>query len=154
MISRFGLTPSLLSGMVLVLPALVLLHSSMSPLTFEQQRRHGPAIQSFLSLLKQEEDELRYHVKRDEITQKEFTLSMNRIAVLRSAVLEFVKRTGEDRVPEYHVVTASELAQLVPEGVAAVKGAKPGDEISPKWRYVGTATRGVEFFIVERMNAN
>lgn len=117
-------------------------------------QRHGPEVRSFLSFLEQEEDELRFHVDRSEITRKEYTISMNRIAVLRSAVLAFVKKTGKDRVPQYHVVTADELDQLVPEGVEALKGAKPGAAISERWRYVGTATRGGRFYILERLTRN
>lgn len=115
-------------------------------------QRHGPEVRSFLSFLKQEEDELRFHVGRNEITQKEYTLSMNRIAVLRSAVLAFVKKTGKDRVPEYHVVTADEITQLVPE--EAVNGAKPGVKLSERWRYVGEVTRGEHFYILERLTRN
>jgi hypothetical protein len=120
--------------------------------TTAQNRRHGPEVRSFLSLLKQEEAELDFQIRHNEISRPEFTRSKNRIAVLRQAVLDHVARTRKDQIPEYHVVTGSELDTLIPEGLAAVKAAKPGDTIDEKWRFVGTATRGEQFFIVERVS--
>jgi hypothetical protein len=115
------------------------------------QSEYGPEVKSFLKLLRQEEEELDFQLKNKEISRREYMLSRNRIAVLRRAVLDEVKRTGQDRIPDYYVVTPSEVEQLIPDGVNSLKGIKPGDFVDKKWRYVGKAFRGEQFLIFERI---
>jgi predicted DNA-binding ArsR family transcriptional regulator len=72
--------------------------------------------------------------------------------VLRRVVLDEVRRTGQDRVPDYYVVTPSEIEQLIPDGARSLKGIKPGDLVDNKWRYVGKAFHGEQFLIFERVH--
>ncbi|HEU4387596.1 MAG TPA: hypothetical protein VFV34_07350 [Blastocatellia bacterium] len=119
-----------------------------------QTRTYGPEVRSFLSFVKGEEDELNFQIRRGEISRKAYVRSKNRFAILRQAVLDRVRKTGEDRVPEFNVVTAEEIQSLLPDGLASIKGVKPGGKIGEKWRYVGSITRGERFYIVERLTQN
>lgn len=115
------------------------------------QNGYGPQVESFLDLMRHEEDELEFQIKHNEITRKEYTRSKNRIAIHRLTILNLVKETGQDYVPELHVVAASEVDQLIEDGTAALKGIKQGDIVNQKWRYRGSANRGEIFHIFERM---
>lgn len=112
---------------------------------------YGPAVRSFLELMQVEETELEFQLRHNEISRKEFSRSKNRIAVTRQTVLNMVKESGEDRVPELHVVVASEVDQIVESGVGALKGVKAGTIVEGKWRYLGTVTRGEAFYVFERL---
>ena len=111
----------------------------------------GPEVKSFLDLMRHEEDELEFQIKQHEITRKEYTRSKNRIAIHRQTVLNLVKESGLDYVPELHVVAAAEVDQLIEDGTAALKGIKHGDVIKEKWRYLGSAQRAEVFYIFERL---
>jgi hypothetical protein len=116
-----------------------------------QSSAYGPEVSSFLDYLRQEEIELRFMVSHNEISRKEYARSMNRIAVWREAVLAYARKTGKDCVPEFHVVTTSEVEELIPDGMKALKGIRPGEVIAEKWRYVGRFVRGERFYIFERL---
>lgn len=113
--------------------------------------QNGPELKSFLDLMRHEEDELEFQIRHKEITRKEYVRSKNRIAIHRQTVLSLVEETGQDHVPELHVVAASELDQLIEDGTAAVKGIKRGDILKQKWRYLGSEKRGEAFYIFERL---
>lgn len=113
--------------------------------------QNGPAVKSFLDLMRHEEDELEFQIGHNEITQKEYVRSKNRIAIHRQTVLSLVEEAGQDQVPELHVVAAGELDQLIKDGTAAVKGIKRGDIVNQKWRYLGSEKRGEIFYIFERL---
>ena len=115
------------------------------------QNAYGPQVKSFLDLMRHEEDELEFQIKHNEIMRKEYARSKNRIAIHRHTVLNLVKETGQDYVPELHVVAAAEVDQLIEDGTAALKGIKQGDVIKQKWRYLGSANRGELFHIFERL---
>lgn len=115
------------------------------------QNGNGPEVRSFLDLMRHEEDELEFQIRHGEITRKEYTRSKSRIAIHRLTVLNLVKESGRDYVPELHVVAAAEVEQLIEDGTAALKGIKPGDVIKEKWRYLGSAHRGEVFYIFERL---
>jgi hypothetical protein len=115
------------------------------------QNGYGPEVKSFLDLMRHEEDELEFQIKHNEITRKDYARSKNRIAIHRQTVLNLVKQTGEDYVPELHVVAAAEVDQLIEDGTVALKGIKHGDIIKQKWRYLGSANRGEVFYIFERL---
>ncbi|MEK6303588.1 MAG: hypothetical protein AABO41_23030 [Acidobacteriota bacterium] len=119
--------------------------------TGHPQDGNGPELRSFLDLMRHEEDELEFQIKQNEITRKEYTRSKNRIAIHRQTVLNLVKETGQDYVPEMHVVATAEVDQLIEDGTAALKGIKQGDVIKEKWRYLGSAQRGEVFYIFERL---
>ena len=145
--SRFGVTLLILIGAATLCSAAAqhqTVHSNNSD-------RFGPEVTAFLELMRQEEVELDYQIKHDEISRKEYARSRNRIAILRQAVLSKARETGEDRVPELHVVVASEVDQIVDGGTRALKGVKPGTIIEGKWRYLGSVTRGEVFYTLERL---
>ena len=118
-----------------------------------QENGYGPEVKSFLDLMRHEETELEFQIRHNEIAHKDYLRSKSRIAIMRNTVLSLVKETGEDRVPELHVVAAAEIGQLIEDGPAAVKGIKPGEIIKEKWRYIGKTTRGELFYIFERLSA-
>jgi len=119
-----------------------------------QSDGHGPEVKSFLDLMRHEADELEYQIRHNEISRRDYTRSKNRIAIHRQAVLNLVKETGEDYVPELHVAAASEVDQLIENGTKALRGLKRGDVIKEKWRYLGSVTRGEVFYIFERLKNN
>jgi hypothetical protein len=112
---------------------------------------HGPEVKSFLELMRHEEDELEYQIAHNEISRPHYLRARSRIAIHRQAVLDIVKQTGEDVVPELHVVTAEEMAELIEGGTRALRGVKRGQLVNSKWRYIGNATRGQIFYIFERI---
>jgi len=120
--------------------------------TFARQSNgYGPEVKSFLELMRHEEDELEYQISHNEISRPHYQRARSRIAIHRQAVLDIVKQTGEDVVPELHVVTADEVAELIEGGTRALRGVKRGQLVNNKWRYVGSATRGQIFYIFERI---
>lgn len=128
---------------------------SVSPLlsAFAQQANgYGPEVKSFLDLMRHEEEELEYQIVHNEISRPQYVRAKNRIAIHRQAVLSIVKETGEDVVPELHVVTVTELDQLIEQGTQALKGVKRGSLINNKWRYLGSVTKGQVFYIFERLH--
>ena len=129
---------------------LIILLALMALPHYSQVRRLGPEVKSFLSFLKQEEDELKFQIEHDEISREEYTLSLEKISILREIVLEFTRKTGEDRVPEYHVITEPEAEQLIPGGTEALLKTNPGELIAEKWRFIRSVTRHDKFFIIER----
>jgi hypothetical protein len=116
-----------------------------------QSNEYGPQVRGFLDYLRQEEIELRFMVSHREISRKEYVRSMNRIAVWREAVLSYARKTGKDCVPEFHIVTTSEVDELIPDGTKALKGIKLGEVIAEKWRYIGSSIRGERFYIFQRL---
>ena len=115
------------------------------------QSSYGPEVRAFLDLMRQEEVELDFMMKHNEITRREFLRSREKIAIMRQTVLEMARQTGEDHVPELYVKAAPEVGQLIEEGLKALKGIKRGDLIKQKWRYLGTVTKGEVFYIFERV---
>jgi hypothetical protein len=116
-----------------------------------QSDRFGPRMKSFLELMQVEENELEYQIQHGEISRREYTRSKNRIAVMRQTAVNIARESGEDRVPELHVVVASEVDQIVDGGAGALKGVKAGTIIEGTWRYIGTVTRGEAFYVFERL---
>jgi hypothetical protein len=129
-----------------------LIQSSWNRAESYQENGYGPEVKSFLDLLKHEENELEFQIRHNEIARRDYLRSKNRISIMRATILSIVKETGEDRVPELHVVAASEIEQLIEDGATLVRGIKPGEVINEKWRYVGKANRGELFYIFERLN--
>jgi len=113
---------------------------------------YGPEVSAFLNLTRDEEEELEFQIQRGEISRKDYVRSKRRIAVHRHTVLEIVKKSGEDVVPELHVVAAAEVDQLIENGTRALRGAKPGAILNEKWRLVSVVTRGELFYVFERVS--
>lgn len=116
-----------------------------------QSNGYGPEVKSFLDLMRHEEDELEFQIRHNEISRREYVRSKTQIAIHRQTVLDLVKETGKDYVPELHVVATSELDQLIEDGTRLMKGIKRGDMIGNKWRYLGSVHRGETFYIFERL---
>ena len=141
----------MLRGLVIPI-SLVILSLLLVRLAYAaQSNEYGPEVKSFLDLMRHEEDELEYQIKHNEIPRGEYLRSKNRIAIHRQTVLNLVKESGADYVPELYVAAASELDQLIEDGSSLIKGIKPGDVIKEKWRYLGSVRRGEVFYILERM---
>jgi hypothetical protein len=117
-----------------------------------QSSTYGPEVKSFLELMRHEDDELEFQIKHNEISRRDYTRSKTQIAIHRQTVLDLVKETGKDFVPEIHVVAAPQLDQLIEDGTKAVKAIKRGDIIADKWRYLGGVHRGELFYIFERLS--
>jgi hypothetical protein len=116
-----------------------------------QSDEYGPEVRSFLDLMRHEEDELEFQIKHNEISRREYLRSKMQITIHRQTVLDLVKTSGKDYVPELHVVAAAELEQLIEDGTKAIKGIKRGDLIRDKWRYHGSVHKGETFYIFERV---
>lgn len=116
-----------------------------------QSNVYGPEVKSFLDLMRHEEDELEFQIRHNEISRREYLRSKTQLAIHRQTVLDLVKETGKDYVPELHVVATSELDQLIEDGTRLIKGIKRGEVIGTKWRYIGSVHRGATFYIFERL---
>jgi hypothetical protein len=116
-----------------------------------QSHGYGPEVRAFLDLMRQEEVELDFQIKHNEIDRRDYLRSKNKIAILRQTVLDAVKQSGEDHVPELYVKTAPEVSQLIEDGLKALKGIRRGEIINQKWRYIGSVSRGELFYIFERL---
>lgn len=112
---------------------------------------YGPEVKSFLDLMRHEEDELEFQIKRKEISRRDYLRAKNQIIIHRQTVLDLARETGQDNVPELHVVAADQLEQLIENGVAAIKGLKAGEIVAEKWRYLGSVHRAETFYIFERL---
>jgi hypothetical protein len=115
-----------------------------------QEISYGPEVKSFIELCRHEEEELEFQIKHHEITRQDYIRSKNRIAIQRQMVLKRAKDTGADIVPDLHVVTATEIDQLIEGGLKAVKGLKVGGVIADKWIYLGSVNRGEIYYIFEQ----
>jgi hypothetical protein len=132
---------------------LILLQLTVPTLLAAQKNSdYGPEVKSFLQLMRHEEDELEFQIKHNEISRRDYARSMAQIAIHRQTVLDLVKETGEDNVPELHVVTTAEVDQLIEDGTRLLKTIKRGELIGTKWRYLGSVHRGEVFYIFERLS--
>jgi hypothetical protein len=112
---------------------------------------YGPEVTSFFDLMRHEEDELEFQIKRKEISRRDYLRAKNQITIHRQTVLDLARETGQDYVPELHVVAVDQLDQLIENGATKIKGLKPGDIVAEKWRYLGSVHRAETFYIFERL---
>jgi hypothetical protein len=108
---------------------------------------YGPEVRSFLDWMRHEEEELEFQIRHNEISRREYIRSKTQLAIHRQTVLDLVKESGRDKVPELHVVAGSELEQLIEDGASIIKNIERGDIIKDKWRYIGSVHRGEIFYI-------
>jgi hypothetical protein len=94
---------------------------------------------------------MEYQLLHKEISRPHYVRAKQRIAIHRQAVLDITKASGEDVVPELHVVTGAELDELIEQGTRALKGVKRGGIVNGKWRYIGNVSTGQVFYIFERI---
>jgi hypothetical protein len=139
------------SVFILLILSLALPASARGNRLQDSNNNYGPEVSAFLSLTRDEEEELEFQIQRGEISRKDYTRAKRKIAIHRQMVLHIVKETGEDVVPELHVVTASEVDQLIEDGTRALKGAKPGAIINDAWKLIATVNRGELFYVFERI---
>lgn len=134
---------------ICLLAALSLMHTFA--VVADQEHDYGPEVKSFLDYMRHEDDELEFQIHHGEITRRDYLRAKNRHAIQRQTVLNLVKETGADVVPDLYVVTAAELTQLIDGGARALRGVKRGEVIKNKWRYYGSVTKGEAFYIFERL---
>src|SRR6185295_6938711 len=116
-----------------------------------QSEDYGPEVKSFLDLMRHEDDELEFQIRHNEISRREYVRAKTAIGIHRQTVLDLVKASGKDYVPELHVVAAAEPDQLIEDGTKAIRGVKRGDVIRDRWRYLGNVHKGEMFYIFERL---
>jgi len=112
---------------------------------------YGPEVKSFLDLMRHEEDELEFQIKRREISRRDYLRAKNQIIIHRQTVLDLARESGQDNVPELHVVAMDQVDQLIENGTASIKTLKPGEIVAAKWRYLGSVHRAETFYIFERL---
>src|ERR1044071_9563566 len=140
-------------GLIIHIGVLILLQLPIaSVFAIQKNSEYGPEVKSFLQLMRHEEDELEFQIKHNEISRRDYLRSKTQIAIHRQTVLDLVKETGEDNVPELHVVTMAEVDQLIEDGTRLLKTIKRGEQIGTKWRYLGSVHRGEVFYIFERLS--
>ncbi len=116
-----------------------------------QSDEYGPEVKSFLEYLHHEDIELEFQIQRNEITRQGYNRAKNKIIILRQTVLGIVKQTGQDVVPELHVVASDELYQLIGDEASALKSVKKGEIVHERWRLIGKVSRGEVYYIFERL---
>jgi hypothetical protein len=112
-----------------------------------------PELAAYLGYIQDEEDELEYQLENDEINTTDYRISRNRLSVTRDAVLRIAKGRADAAVPELHVLLATEITQVLADGLDAVRGKRPGDRLNDMWIYHGTVARGQVFHVFERTGA-
>ncbi len=117
----------------------------------ERQEAYGSEVREFLRLMQHEENELEFQIQHNEISRKDYTRAKHRITLMRETVLDIVRKSGADIVPELHIVTSAELDQVLDGGLKSLRGVKAGSIVEERWRYLGRATRGEIFYIFERI---
>lgn len=135
-----------------LLAALCMVHFVKCSALEAQSNEYGPAVTSFLQLMRHEETELEFQIRNNEITRRDYIRSKNRIAIHRLTVIKIVNESGKDHVPELHIVAAPEVDQLIEDGTKALKRIKRGEIIGEKWLYHGSVMRGEVFYIFERVS--
>jgi hypothetical protein len=136
---------------ICLLMAAVLAHPAVADARQSQAGGYGPEVRSFLGLMDDEEKELEFQIRNNEISRKGYVRAKTKIAILRQTVLKIVGETGQDLVPELHVVASSEVDQLIEDGSTLIKRARAGEVIAEKWLYRGSVTRGELFYVFERL---
>jgi hypothetical protein len=119
-----------------------------------QDNEYGPNVKAFLDLMRDEEEELEFQAKNNEIPRRLYVRAKTKIAIMRQTVLNRVKKAGDDIVPELHVVTASEIDQVMENPNGVLRGLKVGSVVEETWLYLGKESRGEVFYVFERIKKN
>lgn len=124
------------------------------PIQEQNQIIHNDAYQ-YLEFLKEEQAELDFQLKHQEITPAFYKLASSRLSILKQLISDYGRNEQIDNMPEYHVVTLEELETLIIEGKSKLKKVKPNQIIDQKWRFLKIiTTKGNTFYILERLNNN
>lgn len=121
------------------------------PLLGQNEIIHNDAYQ-YLEFLREEQAELDFQLKHQEITSSFYKLASTRLSILRNLIINYGRDSQMNRMPEYHVVLAQELETLIPDGRNKLKKAKPSQIIDQKWLFHKTITKGNTFYILERLS--
>jgi hypothetical protein len=135
---------------VLVLTMLGLLPARAAQRGGVSSEELGPEMTAYLGFIDNEEDELRALYEAGEVSARDFKQTQARLTATRLAATRIARARGDDIVPELHVLRADELTQVLPEGLAGLKGKKAGDRLNDDWLYHGIVRRGEVFYVLER----
>ena len=116
-------------------------------------RNLGPEMLAYMGFIDGEEAELKHLFDVGEVPASDYRVSRDRLAVMREAALRIARTRDEDVVPDLYILRDSELTQVLPTGVAAVRGKRAGTMIDDVWMYHGTIRRGEVFHVLERTAA-
>jgi hypothetical protein len=110
----------------------------------------GPEMVAYMGFIDGEEAELKHLYEVGEVPPDDYRVQRDRLAVMREAALRVARSRGDDVVPDLYILRDSELTQVLPTGVAAVRGKRAGAMIDDVWMYHGTIRRGEVFYVLER----
>lgn len=110
----------------------------------------GPEMTEFMTFLDAELAELTHLHEAGDVPAADFRLSRDRLAATREAALRIARARNDDRVPDLYVLVDKELTQILPAGVAAIRGKKAGDRVGDDFVFHGRIRRSVSFNILER----
>ncbi len=103
----------------------------------------------YLEFLREEQQELEFQLEREEITPELYRRANARIKILKTLVSSYGR--SDRPLPEFYVVTAEEVENLVEGGLQKLKHARPGQSLDGSWRYIKRIYReGVLFYVLER----
>lgn len=103
----------------------------------------------YLEFLREEQQELQFQLEREEITPQLYRRANARINILKALVGSYGR--GDRPLPEFYVVTAEEVENLVEGGLRKLKQARPGQSLNSSWRYVKRVYReDALFYVLER----
>jgi hypothetical protein len=105
----------------------------------------------YLDFLQNEQEELDFQVAQAEIGLADYQQASDRIAILRSLMVAYGRSGQPGGLPEYHVVTATELDTLIPAGQKKLRRGRPAQIIDGRWRFVKTITRKQRYYVLERL---
>jgi hypothetical protein len=108
-------------------------------------------MQAYMGFLDAEEAELKHLFDVGEVPPADYRLQNDRLIVTRVAALRVERPRGNDIVPDLYVLVGTELTQILPAGVDAVRGKRAGTRLDENWMYHGTIRRGEVFYILERV---
>lgn len=109
--------------------------------------------EQYLEFLREEQAELDFQLREQEITRAFYQRASARIAILRELVTAYGRSRTIERLPEFHVVTAEELDALIPNGRKRVRQARARQLIDGRWRFIKVALRGETFYVLERVDS-
>lgn len=118
-----------------------------------QQKRqaYGPVVRAYLTGLDEEQTELEFQFRHQEISREVYGRTKQRLAILRRYVEAVALREREDRVPELQVLADDELGILKPDAQINPDELKVEDEIGGKWRLVSIERSRDRFFVLEKL---
>jgi hypothetical protein len=119
----------------------------------ENSAEFGPEMIAYLEFLDSEAAELRYYLDGHEMAEGDYRIAKDKLDVTREFAVRIVRKRGVDAVPDLYVVRGDELTQIVPAGLAALKGKRPGTQLDDVWIFHGTSRKSDLFYVLERTDA-